>query len=34
MKEKGMTVPPYSEELIWQYLQRTEKKIRRKADKQ
>ena len=29
-----MTVPPYIEELIWQYLQRTEKKGRGKGDKQ
>jgi Icc-related predicted phosphoesterase len=29
LREKGMTVPPYIEELIWQYLQRTEKKSRR-----
>jgi len=28
LREKGMTVPPYIEELIWQYLQRTEKKGR------
>ncbi len=25
LRDKGMTVPPYIEELIWQYLQRTEK---------
>ena len=30
LREKGMTVPPYIEELIWQYLQRTEKKGRGK----
>jgi hypothetical protein len=29
LREKGMTVPPYIEELIWQYLQRTEKKSRK-----
>jgi hypothetical protein len=29
LREKGMTVPPYIEELIWQYLQRTEKRSRR-----
>jgi hypothetical protein len=29
LREKGMTVPPYIEELIWQYLQHTEKKVRR-----
>ena len=28
LREKGMTVPPCIEELIWQYLQRTEKKGR------
>jgi len=28
LREKGMTVPPYIEELIWQYLQRTEKRGR------
>ena len=26
LREMGMTVPPYIEELIWQYLQRTEKR--------
>jgi hypothetical protein len=26
LREKGMTVPPYIEELIWQYLQQVERK--------
>jgi hypothetical protein len=34
VREKGMTVPPYIEELIRQYLQRIEKKGRGKGDKQ
>jgi hypothetical protein len=29
LREKGMTVPPYIEELIWQYLQHVEQKGRR-----
>jgi len=33
VRGKGLTVPPYIEELIWQYLQRTEKKGRGKGDK-
>jgi Icc-related predicted phosphoesterase len=31
LREKGMTVPPYIEELIWQYLQQAEKKGRKQG---
>ncbi len=30
LREKGMTVPPYIEELIWHYLQQAEKQVKRK----